>query len=441
MPTTEPTTKYQCPGERGFISESVHLARLSAFYPACRECIHRHSTGQIPLKTVEHLKETESRIERDSLLTDEGVRGIYLNELTRERAAAYAAALASLLWRDTPLAARRDLRTPIGAASVRLGPGVVVGFDERPSSPDIAVGVVRALRTMSCRVIDVGQVTRPGFSFAVSHMQAGAGIYVTGAGCAPVCSGLDFEHRGAVPISAGAALTAIEQLAQRPNPRPSRQAGQLRAFHAAIPYEASLWKHFHALRPLKVVCGCSSELVSDLLSRIFEKLPGEIFLTKLPVRQRNLPRAADADVAILADEVRLHRGHLGLLIDDDCQTCYALDERGELIDPLTVTRLLLRFAQLQHPSEPVAVASTMAETFPEAIDGGATAESMSRSMTAENATFGGGESGRYWFRESVPVCDAILTLARLLQLLSRSDADFSLVVETAERNAIEVKAV
>lgn len=436
MPTTEPTTKYQCPGERGLISQSVHLARLSAFYPACRECVHRHDTGQIPPRTVVHLKETENRIQRASLLTDEGVRGIYLNELNRERAAAYAAGLAGLLWRSSPLKAREGLHAPMDISSVRLGPMVVVGFDERPSSPDIAVGVVRALRTMSCRVIDVGQVTRPCFSFAVNHMQATAGVFVTGAGCSPVWTGLEFESAGAVPISAGTTLNEIEQLADGPNPRPSRQAGQLRAFHAAIPYEAALGKHFHALRPLKVVCGCCSDLVGDLLTRTFEKLPCELFFTKTSLRQRGPLAAGDADYELLADEVRLHRAHLGLLIEDDARTCHVLDERGEIVAPLDITRLLLRYMQTQHPGEPVVVEESVAAQIPGAIACNATSESMSRTMTDNSAVYGGSAtSGRYWFRESAPTCDAVLTLARLLQLLSRSDAEFSRVVESLERNA------
>lgn len=424
MTTTEAASIFQCPGEQQPISESVHLARLAAYYPACRDCIHRNNTGQIAPKIVERIKEAEHRIPRGSLLTDEGVRGIYLNEMTRLTAGNYAGALAALLWKKIPQISRGDLGKP----AQHPGPTVVTGHDERPSSPDVAVGVVRALRTMSCRVIDVGQITRPGFWFAVDHMQAAAGVHVSGSGCAPVWTGFDFVTAPATPISAGKLLTEIETRAQDVISRPSRQAGQLRAFHAAIPYEASLWKHFHALRPLKLVCSSASLMVRDLLTRIFETLPCELLLIETPCRERDITNSQDVDMIRLSRTVQRQHADLGILIDDDAQRCGFVDERGSLVSSRQVTRMLADFMQVQHPEHPIAIESPAAEAFPAAINAGETMAAMSATIREHQAAFGGGDSGRYWFRESFPTCDAVLTVARALQALSRSDAEFSRVV-------------
>ena len=56
-------------------------------------------------------------------------------------------------------------------------------------------------------------------------------------------------------------------------------------------------------------------------------------------------------------------------------------------------------------------------------------------MRAHQAVFGGGASGRFWFSESFPTCDAILALAKVLELLSQSDAPFSEVVANRQRLA------
>jgi phosphomannomutase len=58
----------------------------------------------------------------------------------------------------------------------------------------------------------------------------------------------------------------------------------------------------------------------------------------------------------------------------------------------------------------------------------ASRSSVALAMREADASFAGGDSGRYWFRESMPTCDAVLTLAKLLQALSRSDAEMSLVL-------------
>jgi len=436
MPTTDANTKYCCPGEEQPISAAVHYARLAAFYPACRECPHRNETGQLPDRTVELLNETAQRVKRTSLLTREGIRGVYLNELSRERAARYAAAFAGCLWQDDA-----SNKSPCdGASSSRFaspaGPTVVVGFDERPHSPDIAVGVARALRTMSCSVIDIGQTTRPCLSFAVEQMQAAAGVFITGSGCGPVSTGLDLETAGAIPVSAGPLLTEIERQSELPQSRPSRQAGRLRAFHAALPYETILQTHFHALRPLKVVCGCSSAIVGSMLKRLFAPLPCELFFSPLPVRERDLSQSDLADFSLLADEVRLHRAHLGLLIDDDARGCAALDERGEWISPRDFTRLFVRYLETIHPEAALVVDPQFRDVAPTAVVCDPSAESVSRAMSAESALFGAGEAGRFWFRESIPACDAIVTLAHLLKLLSRSDAEFSRVVQSLYRSAV-----
>ena len=96
LPTLE--TQYVCPGETHAISRAVHLSRLAAFYPKCRECSHRQELGQLPQPQFEETDSSQPRNSERSLFTLEGVRGVYLNELTRRKAGELSAAFASLLW-------------------------------------------------------------------------------------------------------------------------------------------------------------------------------------------------------------------------------------------------------------------------------------------------------------------------------------------------------
>src|SRR5207237_3885958 len=132
-------------------------------------------------------------------------------------------------------------QSPVQAASERRpqlpqsGPTVVIAYDERPSSPEIVTGVGIGLRRMGCRVIDIGLATRPCFWFAVDHLQAAAGIHVTGAGCDPAWTGLDFVTRGAIPCSRGGELDRIQSCFEQGYSRPSRRPGSQRTFQAQIP--------------------------------------------------------------------------------------------------------------------------------------------------------------------------------------------------------------
>lgn len=346
LPTLEP--QYVCPGETHAISRAVHLSRLAAFYPKCRECPHRQETGQLPQSQFDSDDSSSPRESERSLFTLEGVRGVYLNELTRHKAGELSAAFASLLWESLPLAGRSDLRDANSKRPIRRnGPVVVVGFDERPSSPDIVTGVAAALRRMSCQVVDIGQTSMPCFRFAVAHMQAAGGILISGHGCEPSWTGLDFVVKHGRPVSVARrrvesrdeyaaraiSLEDIDQRCQQGAVRPLRQGGSQRVFQASVPYLAGLLKRFHALRPLRVAIGCPVQFVRRTLGKLFETLPVTLNWIEIPQRRRDVLNEDDPDVCRVCDAVVTQAADFGLLIDDDGANVAVVDELGRLLAP------------------------------------------------------------------------------------------------------------
>ena len=154
---------------------------------------------------------------------------------------------------------------------------------------------------------------------------------------------------------------------------------------------------------------------------------------------RNLLDAKDADVKRMADFVRHERADLGVLIDDDGSRLAAVDELGRFVAPAALTGLIAELIATEQPSAAVIVEMSARETVHRQLDtlgkccvnSGGTLEEMAGAMQRHPALFGGGDSGRFWFREGYPACDAILTLARILDLLSRGDTPFSEIVRGA----------
>src|SRR5690606_13151109 len=209
LPVLQTPVAYVCPGEDHPIPRSIHLARLAAYYPKCRECEHRRDTGQLPRSTVGRLEQTAARVVRPSPFGAEGIRGEYLNHLTRQIAGRVAEAVADRCWQSQPHAGRLPLlddeaQTP--DRSVQTGPAIVIGHDARPSSPDLCVGVSAALRRMGCEVIDVGRVSGPCHTFAVEHLQADAGLLITGSGRPSQWTGIDLAGPRGVPWSMGGSI-------------------------------------------------------------------------------------------------------------------------------------------------------------------------------------------------------------------------------------------
>ena len=138
-------TRYICPGETHSISRSVHLSRLAAFYPNCRDCPLKSDDGELPRQTIQRVERDERSVERKSLFTPEGVRGIHRNELTRESAGRLAGALAGRVW-ERMISNRQS---EDGSRRIpRSQPLIVVGLDNRDSSPDLLAGVTSSLLRM-----------------------------------------------------------------------------------------------------------------------------------------------------------------------------------------------------------------------------------------------------------------------------------------------------
>ena len=450
LPTLEP--QYVCPGETHAISRAVHLSRLAAFYPRCRECPHRQETGQLPQPQFELDESSQSRESGRSLFTLEGVRGVYLNELTRHKAGELSAAFASLLWESLPLAGRSDLRDANSKRPIRRsGPVVVVGFDERPSSPDIVTGVAAALRRMSCQVVDIGQTSMPCFRFAVAHMQAAGGILISGHGCEPSWTGLDFVVKHGRPVSVSGrrvenrddkiaaqaiSLEDIDHRCQQGAVRPLRQGGSQRVFQASVPYLAGLLKRFHALRPLKVAIGCPVQFVRRTLDKLFETLPVTLDWIEIPQRRRDVLNEDNPDVRRVCEAVVAQAADFGLLIDDDGANVAVVDELGRLLAPGDLLCLLAEALSAEQADGAIVIDNAARDLLQPRIAaenlrcwlGGWTQSDLWQAMRHEAATCGGGATGRVWLRDAVPTCDAILTLAQLLQALSRDDAPLSQVV-------------
>ena len=437
-----PRPTYRCPGEAYDISRGVHLARLAAGYDRCRECRYRneHSSDETPTSAADVSSQDFSDLPPDhaKLFQLNGVRGVYLNEITRYEAGRIAGAFASCLWDEfgtsgaSPEKPIRDVGAPYSdvnepAESVTLlptgrpGPTVILAHDERPAGPDLVMGVGVALRRMGCQVIDVGPVTRPCFWFAVDHLRTMGGIHVTGSGTDPSGIGFDFVSHGGRPCSRGGTLDQIELRWRQGYGRATRRPGSQRLFNPTVPYEAGLLKHFHALRPLRIALGCPSRPLRELLQRLFHQVACRLIPVETPTRARQMFNPRDPDVARVIQAVRDSTADLGILIDDDGQTCTVIDDSATIVPSSRLLRLLGELEREQHAAGEIV---DLDRDLPTDQGEGPSLEFQHQAAIREE-TICLGTRGRYWYREAPPTCDAVLTLVRLLQRLSRSDVPLS----------------
>ena len=136
--------------------------------------------------------------------TSWGIRGVWQNALTRQKAARLIGVVAAHLLNqdnsETSLASdepddSRPLERPEAST-------FVMGYDGRASSPDIYAGIVSAVLQNGCHVIDVGRSTPASIQeFCRSIGDASFSVIATGARESPAYTGFDIFDINGQPIS------------------------------------------------------------------------------------------------------------------------------------------------------------------------------------------------------------------------------------------------
>ena len=401
-----------------------------------------HETGQIASRTVERIKQTSRHGAKPNLFVSEGVRGIHLNELTRTIGGRIAAAFAELAWETMPMVGRSTSRQRVPE---RRQPVFAVGRDQRVGSPDIMLGVIAALLRMGCDVVDIGETTHAITEFAIEHLKVTGGIVVSGSGCGPSWVGMDFyagpyrivqneSDRENPAAEFHTSIKRIEQRFQQPVGRPCRDAGRTRTFHARVPYQAGLLKHFDSNRTK--VCIASSRAIVLEAIRDAQTVNNGFTLVELPIRPRQLDNPDDPDVAQLANQITETRSAFGILIDDDGQRCAVLDHTGELLQPKSVLAILADSINAIRPGSSIVVEQSAYQKIRDILCdhpcyvAGDTGHEVRRAMEQHSASLAGGNSHRYWLEG--PQCDAIITLTGLMQAINRSGRQLRTLADEIE---------
>ncbi len=324
------TAAYCCPGQQHPISRAVHLGRLAAFYPACRQCPHRDDTGTLSPRQVEQFEEVQASHRPRSLFHDEGAGGVYLNDLSPAAARNIAAAFGHLF---------SDPQSPIPNSSAIPNPSILLAGDGRAITAEVSAAASEGLRASSCNVVDVGPATAACLAFAVHHLSAAGGLLVGNPSEKPHVVGLQFWAAGPKPLSAGGSLEPVIQF-YHSGISPARRHGALRRFQADGPYLAAVAKCYHALRPLRVVIDSASGPLVAYLRKLTATVACQVIPSR--VAPRDLP-----------EQVRTDAAHFAACVDGDGETCRVLDERGQ---PVPAERLLLllakeRVAAVPHESD------------------------------------------------------------------------------------------
>jgi phosphomannomutase/phosphoglucomutase len=337
----------------------------------------------------------------------------------------------------------RDLSSDVaGAVALAFGtmledrdsPRVVVGHDNRPSSPELADAVCRGLTATGVHVRQVGTVPTPALYFAGIEWSSDGAIQVTGSHNPPEYNGLKMvvDNRSLYGEGIQEIRRAIEA------ERFSSGEGSVESVDILERYVEEVSGRGRVEQPVRLVLDCGNGAGSVVATRALTAAGIDVdplFCESDGTFPNHHPDpTVDENLQDLIARVRATGADLGVGLDGDADRMGAVTETGEIVRG---DHLLLLFALdvlEELPGSPVVFDVKCSQALPEVIEraGGVpvmwkTGHSLIKERMKElSSPIAGEMSGHIAFADRFfGTDDAIYAAARLAGLVARSGRPLS----------------
>ena len=330
----------------------------------------------------------------------------------------------------------------VGAAFVAVtgGERVVVGHDMRPSSPGMAQAFARGANRAGADAVMIGLCSTDELYFASGHLGL-PGVMFTASHNPAKYNGIKMCRAEAVPIGLDIGLADIRDRAEADDvptadtPGITTEQDLLDAYAAHLPMLAPV-----AGRRLTVVVDAGNGMAGLTAPAVLGKVDLDVIEMYYEL-DGTFPNheANPIDPATLRDlqaRVREERADIGLAFDGDADRCFLVDERGELVDPSTLTGLIATRELAKCPGSAVIHNLITSRAVPEIVieQGGTPVRTrvghsfIKATMAESDAVFGGEHSGHYYFRDFWRADSGMLAALHVLATLAETDRPLSEVL-------------
>jgi len=329
-------------------------------------------------------------------------------------------------------------RAFVEALHLRDSGAVVVGHDMRESSPGFARAFADGVASHGVDVTLIGLCSTDGLYFASGSLDL-PGAMFTASHNPAAYNGIKMCLAGAAPVGQDTGLSDIAELLVEGIPEydgPVGRIGEREMLDEYADYLVGLVPPLQ--RPLRVAVDAGNGMAG---------LTAPVVLGRLPVTVEPLYFELDGsfpnheanpiDPANLVDLQRVVRdsgADLGLAFDGDADRCFLVDERGELVNPSTLTALIATQELARVPGAPVIHNLITSRAVPEIIaeHGGVPIVTrvghsfIKATMAQTGAVFVGEHSGHFYFRDFWRADSGMLAALHVLSSLAGTPPETTL---------------
>jgi phosphomannomutase len=344
-----------------------------------------------------------------------------------------------------------NLARAVGGAFVQVtgsaGSGIVVGHDMRPSSPGMARAFAEGAASAGADVSMIGLASTDQLYFA-SGSYGLPGAMFTASHNPAQYNGIKLCRAYAVPVGLDTGLSEIRELvaAGAPAAIDSARRGDIRVVDVLDAYA----DHLLSLAPvggrrLRVVVDAGNGMAGHTAPAVLGKLDLDVVPLyfeldgTFPNHEAN-PIDAE-NLRDLQAKVLETGADVGLAFDGDADRCFFVDERGEAVDPSTLTALIAARELRKHPGATVIHNLITSRAVPQIVTelGGTPVRTrvghsfIKATMAETDAVFGGEHSGHFYFRDFWRADSGMLAALHALAALTEGETPFSELVEEYSR--------
>lgn len=354
------------------------------------------------------------------------IRGIYPSELNEETAYLIGQAFVRFLKKDNPK--------------------VVVGRDNRFSSPSIFQSLTKGILQQGGDVVDIGLATTPMLYFAVAYFNFDAGINITASHNPSKYNGFKIVREKAIPVSEQSGLNEIKKLILEGKFNSSKKGKIVRKKILKEYLDFNLKDfNFKTIKPLKIIIDTANAVPGIIISNLFKKTGIKVFhlFSKLdssfpnhepnPIVKKNLK--------VICQAVKTKKANLGVAFDGDGDRVVFIDEKGKMVSGDLITALMAQLILEEKPKEKIFYDIRSSNIVREVIKKSGGVPIMGRighslikeRMRKEDIIFGGELSGHYYLKNHYFSDAPIFVLFKILEKISKTDKAFSEIIKPYQK--------
>ena len=332
---------------------------------------------------------------------------------------------------------------------------VVVGGDQRATTPALQQAAIAGLLDAGLDVVDIGRAPSPLVYWATALLtqeRPTAGLVVTASHNPPEDNGIKLLHTDVMPLLPEQIQAVADRVASGVSA--GNRQGERRLWSPRPAYVRSLAESFRVQRPLHVAIDPGNGAATVTARTALQAIGCEVVAINDDAEEPHPPHIADPqhaqNVRELATFVRESGSNLGFAFDGDGDRLGLVDGRGRRATPDQVLALLAQDWLSAHPGTAIQIDVKTSQAVIDhivALGGepvfGPVGHSLGKyAMRDAGIDVGGEASTHYYYRIDDPphfTDDAVRTACRIAELASRTSIEPLLDAIPRYRISPEVK--